>query len=64
MLNRKSDVTPTPNREELPPLPAVDWSRVGQHAPAPLPPGPAQPDAPLPRADVPFGDATRVASRR
>lgn len=52
MLNRKTDVVPTPNREELPPLPAVDWHRVGQRAPAPLPLGPVQPDAPLPRADV------------
>ena len=52
MLNRATDVVKTPNRVELPPLPAVDWSRVSQHAPTPTPLGPTKPDAALPRADV------------
>ncbi len=51
-MSRFTDALQVPRTGEPPPLPVVDWARIGEHGPrvTPLPyPGP---DAPLPQVDV------------
>jgi nucleoside phosphorylase len=51
-MSRYSDVVVQPQVGEWPPLPIVDWQRIGHVAPAPLPVAYQGPSAPLPKADV------------
>lgn len=51
-MSRYSDVWVKPNTGDWPPLPVVDWQRIGQSAPVPVPVAYQGADAPLPRADV------------
>jgi hypothetical protein len=52
MISRYSDVWVRPNPGDWPPLPVVDWQRIGKAAPVRVPVAYQGPDAPLPRADV------------
>lgn len=51
MSNRYTDAGPT-RQETLPPLPAIDWSRIDQCAPTVIDLGNPTKDKPLPKADV------------
>lgn len=51
-MSRYSDVWVKPNTGDWPPLPVVDWRRIGKSAPVRVPVAYQGPDAPLPRADV------------
>ena len=50
--NRNTDVTAVPHRESFPPLPAIDWKRVGREAPGRTDVEYKGPEAPLPKADI------------
>ncbi|HYN86905.1 MAG TPA: hypothetical protein VER55_00175 [Ardenticatenaceae bacterium] len=50
-MSRHTDVHAVPYSIEWPPLPIVDWQRVGQSAPRPVPVSYQDPSAPLPHAD-------------
>jgi nucleoside phosphorylase len=51
-MNRYTDVTVTPHREERLPLPVVDWRSIGHEAPEHFPVNYKGKDTPLPKADV------------
>lgn len=51
-MSRFSDAIPPPRTGPPPPLPVIDWARIGQRAPAPVTVAYQGPDAPLPRADA------------
>lgn len=51
-MSRYSDVLVLPYGGEWSPLPVVDWQRIGQVAPAPVPITYQGSDAPLPKADI------------
>lgn len=52
MVNRHTDVKPVPHHTSLPPLPAIPWDEIGQHAPEIEKFDYLGPDAPLPHADI------------
>lgn len=51
-MSRFTDAVYRPRTTELPPLPVVDWPRVDQQAPTPIPIDYKGEDAPLPTADI------------
>ncbi len=51
-MDRHTDVFSKPHREELPPLPIIDWQAIGREAPEQVAVDYKGKDAPLPKADV------------
>ncbi len=51
-MSRHSDVHIVPSHGHLPPLPIIDWKRIGKKAPTVLSVNYQGPDKPLPQADV------------
>ena len=50
--DRHADVAAALHREELPPLPVIDWQSINQQAPEPVDVAYKGPEDPLPEADV------------